>query len=135
MFIGHQQAKIDSLVVIAPVDMKIPGRMIQLIQGKLKKEYSSFCEVLVEPMSGAPPTNLCIGRTLSPVMSKKEVILQVMNVSPTPITINKGMKLGETTPRHNVMLVDDVMLINDVVAIQTKQTDHKPWNLTLTVPT
>ena len=62
-------------------------------------------------------------KELSPVTSKKEVMLQVMNVTPTPITINKGgMKLGEAIPRHNVMLVDDI--INDVVAIQTDQFDQ-----------
>ena len=57
MLMGHQQAKIDSVVVIALVDIEIPGRMIQLIQGELKEEYSSFCEALVEPMSGVPPSN------------------------------------------------------------------------------
>ena len=46
-------------------------------------------------------------------MSRREVILQVMNVSPKPVTIYKGMKLGETTPRYNVMLVEDD--INNVV--------------------
>ena len=62
MFMGHQQAEIDSVVVIALVDIEIPGRTIQLIQGELKEEYSSFCEALVEPMSGAPPSNLCFAR-------------------------------------------------------------------------
>ena len=97
--------------------MEIPGCMIQLIQGEPKEEYSSFCETLVITMCGAPPTNLCIARTLSPVTLGKEVILQVMNIRPTPITIHKGIKVGEATPRHNVMLVDDN--INDVMATQT----------------
>ena len=99
--------------------MEIPGRTIQLIQGELKEEYSRFCEALVEPMSCVPPTNLCIARTLSPVMSGKEVVLQVINVSHTPITIYKGMKLRKATPSHNVMLVDDN--INNVTATQTDQ--------------
>ena len=117
MFMGHQQEKIDSVAVRTHVDMEILGCTIQLIQGEPKEEYSSFCETPVETMSGAPPTNLCIARTLSPVTLGKEVILQVMNIRSTPITIYKGMKLGEATPRHNVMLVDDN--INDVVATQT----------------
>ena len=58
MFMGHQEAKIDSVAVIVPVDMEIPGHTIQLIQGELKEEYSSFCEALVEPMSCVPPTIL-----------------------------------------------------------------------------
>ena len=48
------------------------------------------------------------------------------NVSPTPIIIYKGMKLGEASPRHNVMLVDDN--INDVVAIQTDQSQATVFN-------
>ena len=126
MFVGEQQAKIDSVAVIAPVNMEISGRMIQLIQGELKEEYSSFCEKLLELMSSAPLVNLCIAKTLSPVTSGEEVVLQVMNVSPTPITIYKGMKLGEASPRHNVMLVDDN--INDVVAIQTDQSQAPDFN-------
>ena len=126
MFMGHKQAKIDSVAVIAPVNMEIPGCTIQLIQGELKEEYSSFCEALVEPMSCVPPMNLCIARTLSPVMLGKEVVLQVMNVSPTPITIYKGMKLGEATPRHNVMLVDDN--INNVTATQKDRSQAPDFN-------
>ena len=49
-----------------------------------------------------------------------------MNVSPTPITIYKGMKLGETTPRHNVMLVDDN--INNVTATQTDRSQAPDFN-------
>ena len=97
--------------------MEIPGHTIQLIQGVLQGEYGSFCEALLEPTSSAPPTNLCIALTLTPVQSGKEVILQMMNISPTPITIYKGMKLGEATPRYNVMLVDDN--VNKVAAMHT----------------
>ena len=42
-----------------------------------------------------------------------------MNASPTPITIYKGMKLGEAIPRQNVMLMDDN--INEVADTQTNQ--------------
>ena len=107
--------------------MEIPRPTIQLIQGELKEEYSNFCEELVEPMSGAPPTNLCIARILSPVTLGKEVVLQVMNISqPTLITIYKGMKLGKTTSRHDVMVVDDN--INNVVATQTDQSQASDFN-------
>ena len=126
MFIVHQKAKIDNIAVIAPVDIEIPGRTIQLIQGELKEEYSRFCKALVEPMSCVPPMNLCIARTLSPVMSGKEVVLQVMNISPTPTTIYKGMKLGEATSRHSVMLVDDN--INNVMATQTDRSQVPDFN-------
>ena len=80
----------------------------------------------MEPVSSAPTTNLCIARSLSPVTSGKEVILQVMNISPRPITIYKGMKLGEATPRHNVMLVDDY--VDNVVAVQTDHSQALDFN-------
>ena len=51
--VGEQQAKIDSVTVIAPVNMEISGHTIQLIQGERKEEYSSFCEELLELMSSA----------------------------------------------------------------------------------
>ena len=86
--------------------MEISGCTIQLILGELNGECSSSSEVLVEPSSGSPPIILCVAWTLSPVLAGK-VILQVMNVSPSPIKLYKGMKLGEATPRHNVLLVDD----------------------------
>ena len=80
----------------------------------------------MEPMSCVPLMNLCIARTLSPVMLGKEVVLQVMNVSPTPITIYKGMKLGKATPRQNVMLVDDNT--KNVTATQTDQSQAPDFN-------
>ena len=51
MFMGQQPVKSDSLAVIAPVDMEIPGRTVQLIHGELQGEGDSFCEALVEPTS------------------------------------------------------------------------------------
>ena len=84
------------MAIVVPVDMEIHGYIIQLIQGELKEEYSSFHEALIKPKDCAPPTGLCIARTLSPVTSRK-VIVQVMNFSLTPTTIYKTMRLGEAT--------------------------------------
>lgn len=77
------------------------------MQGELQGEYNNISEALVEPVSDTPPMNLCVARTLTPVQSGKEVILQVMKVSPTPVTIYKGMKLGEAIARHHVLMVND----------------------------
>ena len=126
MFMAQQQTKCDGVAVTAPVDMEIPGRTIQLIHGELQGEYD-VCEALVEPASVAPPTNLCIARTLTPVRSGKEVILQVMNVSPTPVTIYKGMKLGEAIPRHHVLMVNDRE--NKVVSVPMSQLQVSDFNL------
>ena len=130
IFMGRQQVKSDSVPVIAPVDMEIPGRTIQLIQGELQGECDSFCEALVEPTSGAPPMNLCIARTLTRVQSGKEVVLQVMNISPTPVTIYKGMKLGEATPSHNIFVVHDNA--REVAATQRSQLQTPHFNIDIT---
>ena len=127
MFMAQQQTTCDSVAVTAPVDMEIPGRTIQLIQGELQGEYNNISEALVEPASGAPPTNLCVARTLTPVQSGKEVILQVMNVSPTPVTIYKGMKLGKAIPRHHVLMVNDD--VNKVASMPTSQLQASDFNL------
>ena len=127
MFMAQQQTKCDSVAVTAPVDMEIPGRTIQLIQGELQGEYDSVCEALVEPASVAPPTNLCIAQTLTPVRSGKEVILQVMNVCPTPVIIYKGMKLGEAIPRHHVLMVNDG--VNKVASMPMSQLQASDFNL------
>ena len=49
-----------------------------------------------------------------------------MNISPTSKTIYKGLKLGEATARHNVMLVVDN--INDVLATQTDRSQAPDFN-------
>ena len=102
-----------SLVAVrAPMDMEIPGHVIQLICGELQGDLSCFGEnkeALVEPINGSPPTHISVTWTLSCVLSGNQVALQIMNTSPTPVTIYKGMKLGEVTPRHNVLLVDQVV--------------------------
>ena len=55
-----------------------------------------------------------VARTLSCVLSGNQVALQIMNTSPTPVTIYKGMKLGEVTPRHNVLLVDQDQVVTAI---------------------
>ena len=43
-----------------------------------------------------------------------------MNISPTPVTIYKGMRLGEAIPRHCVLLVDhDNVNIPEPATVQT----------------
>ena len=48
----------------------------------------------------------------------KEIVIQVMNISPTPVTVYTGMRLGEAVPRHSVLLVDNMQ-----PGVQA-QTDH-----------
>ena len=59
----------------------------------------------------------------------EKVILQVMNVSSMPVTIYKSMNLGEATPIHNVLLVDDN--VNDVTATQEDGLQTTDFNIAI----
>lgn len=88
VFLGQQQSGNDnSVTIVAPANMELPGHTIQLIQGELKEESSGFTEALVEATGVSQPRNLCTARTLSPVIPGKEIIIQVMNMSPTSVTV------------------------------------------------
>ena len=100
---GHSS---DSVAVRASEDMEIAVHAVQLIQGELHEHFGGCEEALVEPETRTLPTHLCVAWELSHVTSGKEVVLQVMNTCSTPVTIYKGMKLGEVIPRHNILLVD-----------------------------
>ena len=119
MFLGQHQPEEDiSVTIVASAKMEIPARTVQLIRGKLKGDPSQFDEALVEPSNSSLPKNLCIARSLSQVLPGKEIVMQVMNISPTPVTVYKGMRLGEAIPRRSILLVD-----NKQPRVQA-QTDH-----------
>ena len=96
----------DDMIITAPANIIIPSRTIQLIVGLILSGDSAVSNVLVEPSSKLP-SHLCLARSLSPLLNQTEVILQVMNTSPTPLTIYKGMKLGTATLRYNILSISD----------------------------
>ena len=53
---------------------------------------------IVEPVDNGQPKHLLIGWTLSQLSPKGEVLFQVLNVSPEPVKIYQGTKLGQGTP-------------------------------------
>ena len=97
----------DDMTVIAPVNIIVPGRTVQLILGQINPSDYIDSSVLVEPSSKLP-SHLCLARSLSPLLNHTEVILQVMNTSPTPLTIYKGMKLATATLRHNILSISEM---------------------------
>ena len=50
-----------------------------------------------------------------------------MNISPTPVTIYKGMKLGEATPSHNIFVVHNN--VREVAATPRSQLQTPDFNL------
>ena len=87
----------------------IPSRSIQLIDVTLPDDVKpmDLSSVLIEPLSTAKvPQHVLMGRTFSPVHNGNLAVMQVMNISPTPLTIHQGTKLGEYTPLAELLLVD-----------------------------
>ena len=63
---------------------------------------------LIEPSSTTAglPKHVCVARSLSKIMPNNKVILQIMNVSPSPVKMYKGMRLGCITPEQNILVVE-----------------------------
>ena len=59
--------------------------------------------VLIEPISPLPD-HLYVACSLG-LVENGQVAIQVMNVSPSPVRVFKGMRLGTATPEHNILLV------------------------------
>ena len=57
---------------------------------KLSLTCENVTAVLVEP-STKLSNHLCLAHSLSPLTNGADVVLQVMNISPTPVTVYKGM--------------------------------------------
>ena len=64
---------------------------------------------LAEPATVRLPKHLCVARSLGKVSSNVLVLIQVMNVSPTAVTVYKGTTctLAEFVPQRNIALVND----------------------------
>ena len=75
--------------------MEISGRTIQVLIGK----HADGSMVLIEPISSLPDY-LYVACSLGLVENG-----QVMNISPSPVRIFKGMRLGTTTPEHSILMV------------------------------
>ena len=59
--------------------------------------------MLVEP-STKLPNHVCLAHSLTLLTNSTDVVLQVLNISSTPITIYKGMKLATATPEQCALL-------------------------------
>ena len=88
--------------IVAPATLEVAGRSVQLLYAKLDDHATLAGEGtgLVEPVDKGQPKHLLIGWTLSQVSPEGEVLLQVLNVSPEPVKIYQGTKLGVFTPSH-----------------------------------
>ena len=98
-----------NMVICALKNVTIWGRTVQLVDVLLPKELrqQDVNSILIEPTDNTKlPQHLMTARTLSPVLSNRRALLQVMNISPTAVTIYKGTKLGTITPLSELCMVD-----------------------------
>ena len=78
----------SSYAIRSPDDLTIPGRTVQLITGKIEGQLTGIASVLVEPLDKIfRSVHLGVVCCLSTLNNDSEVVLQVMNVDPTPITL------------------------------------------------
>ena len=68
-----------------------------MLVGKVDAMDTDGSMVLIEPISPLPD-HLYVACWL-------RMAIQVMNVSPSPVRVFKGMRLGTATPEHNILLV------------------------------
>ena len=108
--LNHQPAlsnisETSNIVVRAKCDLSIPPRSVQLITGMLDTPNVTSSTMLIEPVTSLPDS-LCVARSLS-FAHHKEVVIQVMNISPSSITIYQGMAMGKAVPEDAVLFVSD----------------------------
>ena len=85
---------------------------------KLNLTCGNVDSVLVEP-STKLPTHMCVAHSSSPLTDSADVVLQAMNIIPTPVTVYKSMKLATATPQHCVLLVSDISVVVDESSAQS----------------
>ena len=113
---------VESVSVIVTSTQEIPGRTVQLLTCKVKGDIIGSREGLIEPSDaiGGLPKYLCVARSLTTITPGNKVILQVMNISPSPIKVYKGMTLGQIISKQNILVVEQ-----DDITIQSSH-DYTP---------
>ena len=89
----------------SPCDMEIPGRTVMLLDAVLSTSCDTTLVMLVEPVSNLL-NYLRVVRSLSCIHDNQTTI-QIMNISPSPIKLFKGMKLGIVTLEQNILCVSE----------------------------
>ena len=90
-------------ILRAASDIEIPGRAVQLISGRVEATHENGVTVLIEPTPSLP-AHVYPACSLGTIHDGN-VTIQVMNTSPSPVTIFKGMRLGAVTPKDNILFV------------------------------
>ncbi|XP_065918839.1 uncharacterized protein [Dysidea avara] len=98
-----------NMVICADKNVTIPGRTVQLVDVLLPKELRKQDVNSIKPTDNTKlPQHLMVAKALSPVLSGRSALLQMMNSSPTAATIYKGTKVGIATPLSELLMVDAI---------------------------
>ena len=68
--------------------------------------------ILIEPQAITNASNHLL--TLSPVFNGAQAVVQIINLSPTTVTIYQGTKLGEFTPQTELLLVESPQQVDSI---------------------
>jgi len=102
-------------------DLEITARSVQLIDGTIDSLGTGAMVMLVEPVETLPH-QLHVARSLSSCCNN-QVTIQVLNVSPSPVTVYRGMSLGRVTPGDDVLLVCEESTETDVQSVSFDSLD------------
>ena len=97
----------SELKVVAAEDIDLPGNALAVIRGCVEGNVTTVSEGYFEPLTqGNLPKRTSLARCLTSILTDKQVTLQAMNTSPTPIRIYKNSVLGTLVPNQNILIVD-----------------------------
>ncbi len=106
---GKAQSVSQDIVALVSETVELPARSISLIRAHVPTDCHQ--EGLVEPqIVGELGKFVLLPRTLVQVGADQEVVLQVTNTSPSPVSVYKGSKLGKFTGRDQICLIDNTGL-------------------------
>jgi hypothetical protein len=108
-------------VVVADSCTEIPGNTIQFLTGRIKENDSIVSEGLFEPTyTHSTPKHIVFARRFNGVTPTKQVIIQVLNISPSPhspVKIYKGVVFKNFVHSQLVCVVENQPLDKDTLSL------------------
>ena len=99
----HSPVESEELVTTIPESVVVPARSVVQIVAHVK--VTSGQEGVIEPLTSIQtgiPRHLLVARTLTKVGTEQDVVIQVLNLSPTSTTMHRGMKITTFVPVQDV---------------------------------
>jgi len=128
---NSENAMPQEIFAVLSDTLELPARSVCQIGARVM--VASGQEGLVEPLEpGSLSKHILIARTLTSVGQDGEVVLQIINNSPSPITIYKGSRLGKYIPRKYICLLQKSTGSDQLAAEFLSGKHQPPLNVDLT---